>query len=96
MGSNRSIRFAMDHHKCPRSGPDGSTGPFQLSSKTGGRIPRSMKGARHGRTAAAIFVARWCPFLEKWDGSLAIQPRWAAMNKCLAQSNKSRAGGKAT
>ena len=36
------------------------------------------------------------PFLEKWGGSLAVQPSMAALNKCLARSNKSRRGAETT
>jgi hypothetical protein len=36
------------------------------------------------------------PFLEKWDGSLAVPAKMAATNKYLARSNKSRTGSKAT
>jgi hypothetical protein len=43
-------------------------------------------------TARATSVENYARHVAGQRGSLAIQPRWTAMNKCLAQSNKSRAG----
>jgi hypothetical protein len=63
----------------------------KMRTRSAAPIPNQNRSFVHGgqRRHRRCFVAAWPP-----AGAIAIT--MAATNKCLAQSNKSRAGGKAT